>query len=179
MDQNQFLVGQCHVGLQSVAPKRIFKPLVRSAQTMHLSCVEINSISKQTETSFHFTHLRVPSGAPKQFPCPWYIHRKPCTYLESRLMLSWNGPTWVSTWPTSHRSAIGCTQKDFRAYGTFGANHAPIMRWDKHYLQMDRNKLPFHPRDLGVLSGVPKMISMPMVHSVQTVHLSCVEINTH
>jgi hypothetical protein len=31
---------------------------------------------------------------------------------------------------------------------------------------------------LGVPSGAPKMISQPMVHSVQTVHLSCVKIST-
>jgi hypothetical protein len=31
---------------------------------------------------------------------------------------------------------------------------------------------------LGVPSGVPKIIPMPVVHSVHTVHLSCDEINT-
>jgi hypothetical protein len=35
----------------------IFEPLVRLAQTMHLSCVNINIISKWTETSFHLTHI--------------------------------------------------------------------------------------------------------------------------
>jgi hypothetical protein len=43
---------------------------------------------------------------------------------------------------------------------------------------MDRNELPLDPRHLGVPSGVPKMISMPVVHSAQTLHLSCTEINT-
>jgi hypothetical protein len=42
---------------------------------------------------------------------------------------------------------------------------------------MYQNKLPFHPRHLGGPSGVAKKISMPMVHSMQTVHLSCTEIN--
>jgi len=40
---------------------------VRLAQTMHLSCVEVNTISKRMETSFplHPCHLGVPSGASK------------------------------------------------------------------------------------------------------------------
>jgi hypothetical protein len=43
---------------------------------------------------------------------------------------------------------------------------------------MDRNELPLDLRHLGVPSGVPKMISEPMVRSFQTVHLCCAEINT-
>jgi hypothetical protein len=60
----------------------------------------------------------------------------------------------------------------------FGTNHAPILRWDYHYLQMDRNEFPLDPLHLGAPSGVPKMIYMPVVHSVQTMHLSYTEINT-
>jgi hypothetical protein len=51
----------------------------------------------------------------------------------------------------SSRSSIGCVQDDFRAYGTFGINHAPILRQDSHYLQMDSNELPLELRHLGVL----------------------------
>jgi hypothetical protein len=43
---------------------------------------------------------------------------------------------------------------------------------------MDRNDLPLNTRHLGVPSRVPKMISMTIVHSAQTVHLSSVNINT-
>jgi hypothetical protein len=39
-----------------IVPKMIMMPKVYSAQTIHLSCVEINTISKWTETSFHLTH---------------------------------------------------------------------------------------------------------------------------
>jgi hypothetical protein len=42
-----------------------------------------------------------------------------------------------------------------------------------YYLQTDRNELPLDQRQLEVPSGVPEKISMPVVHSVQTVHLSC------
>jgi hypothetical protein len=51
------------------------------------------------------------------------------------------------------------------------------MRADKHYLQTDKNELPFDPRHLGGPSGVPKMIFEPIGHSVETMHLSCM-INT-
>jgi hypothetical protein len=47
---------------------------------------------------------------------------------------------------------------------------------------MDRNKLPLDIRHLGVPSGVPKMNSMPVVHSMQTVHPSIAEnhyLQTH
>ena len=71
-----------------------------------------------------------------------------------------------------------CVQNDFRAYGTYDANRAPILRQDWHYLQMDQNELPLDPRHLGVLSGASKMISEPMVRLLQTVHLSCVYIST-
>jgi hypothetical protein len=30
----------------------------------------------------------------------------------------------------SSRTSIGCVQDDFRAYGMFGTNHAPILRQD-------------------------------------------------
>jgi hypothetical protein len=43
---------------------------------------------------------------------------------------------------------------------------------------MDRNELPLDPRHLGVASSVPKMITMPVVHSAQIMHPSRTETNT-
>jgi hypothetical protein len=43
---------------------------------------------------------------------------------------------------------------------------------------MDRSKLPLEPHHLGVPSSASKMISMPMLCLVQTVHLFCTNINT-
>jgi hypothetical protein len=60
----------------------ISEPIARLAQTVHLSCVLINIISKRTKMSFHLTHVTkkvhrvselpldprhhgVPSGVPK------------------------------------------------------------------------------------------------------------------
>jgi hypothetical protein len=39
--------------------------MVRSMQTMHLSCIRISSVSKQAELSLEPRHLGVPSGASK------------------------------------------------------------------------------------------------------------------
>jgi hypothetical protein len=43
---------------------------------------------------------------------------------------------------------------------------------------MYQTKLPLEPRHLRVPSSASKMISMPLVCSVQTVHLSCTDTNT-
>jgi hypothetical protein len=157
----------------------ISEPIARSTHTMHLSCAEINTISKQTETSFYLDHITYEFDwvCPKWFACLLYVWHKPCTYLASRLTLSPNRTKWASIWPTSHNSSIGCTHKDFRALGTFKANRAPILRWDYHYLLIDQNELPLDSGHVGVSSDVSKMIFEPMVRSAQTVHVSCVKIN--
>jgi hypothetical protein len=69
-------------------------------------------------------------------------------------------------------SSIGCVQDDFRAYGTFGTNRAPILREGEHYLQTDTNGLPLEPCHLGVPSSASKTIFEPMLRLEQTVHLS-------
>ena len=43
----------------------------------------------------------------------WYVWRKPCTYLASRLALSPNGPKRASTWASSPGGTIGCVQNNF------------------------------------------------------------------
>jgi hypothetical protein len=101
----------------------ISMPVEYSVQTVHLSCAEINTIFRQTETSLHLTHvtLEYHRVCPKWFPSLWYVQRKLCTYHASRLILSPNGPKQASISPTSHKSSIGCAQNDCHAHGTFGA----------------------------------------------------------
>jgi hypothetical protein len=94
------------------------------------------------------------------------------------LTLSQNRSKRDSTWLTSPRSSIGCLQYYFRAYGMFDANYALILHQEYHYRQTDRTELPLEPRHLGVPSSASKMISMPMVRSLQTLHLSCTDTNT-
>jgi hypothetical protein len=115
---------------------------------------------------------------PKWFLSLWFIWRKPCTYLATILALSPNGLKRDSLWPTSPRSSIECIKNNLWAYSTFGANHAPILRQDYHYLQIDRIELPLEPPNLGVPSGASKTICEPMVCLAQTVHLSCTNANT-
>jgi hypothetical protein len=48
----------------------IFEPIVRSTQTVHLSCVKISTISKWTELSLESHHLGVQSSASKMISEP-------------------------------------------------------------------------------------------------------------
>jgi hypothetical protein len=59
----------------------------------------------------------------------------------------------------------------------FGANRAPILRQDWHYLQTERNEHPLEPHHIGVPSGASKTIYEPMVRLAQTVHLSSANTN--
>jgi hypothetical protein len=108
----------------------------------------------------------------------WYIWCKLCTYLALKQTLSPNRPKRASIWASSPRSTIQCIQNNFWAYGTYGANHAPIMHWNQHYLQKDRKEILHDPRHLGIPSGASKIISEGMVRLVQTVDLSCTKTYT-
>jgi hypothetical protein len=103
--------------------------MVCLTQTVHLSCTDTNTISKQTKTWFHMTSVsyEIHQVRPKWFLGLWYIWRKPCTYLASRLALCPNGPNRVSTVASLPSSIIRCVQSDFWANGTFRANCAPIL----------------------------------------------------
>jgi hypothetical protein len=68
MDQNELPLDPCHVRVPSGASKMISVHMVRLAQTMHLPCVVITTISKQTHI-IHQVRLR-------RFPCMWYIRCK-------------------------------------------------------------------------------------------------------
>jgi hypothetical protein len=154
--------------------------MVWTTQTMQLSYIETNTDSKSIETRFYMTHVtkEFHRVCTKRFLRLWYVWCKLWFYLAPIPKLSPNGLKWDSPWPTSPKSSIRCVKNDFRAYVTFGAKHAAILSQDYHYLQMNRNELPFEPRHLGVPCGVSKMISKTMVCLAQTMHLSCTETNT-
>jgi hypothetical protein len=89
MDQNEIPHEPRDLRLPSGVSKTIHEAMVRSAQTVHLSCVKSSTNFERTESSFHLSlvtyeyhHVR-----PKWFQCLWYIRRKPFTYLASRLAL--------------------------------------------------------------------------------------------
>jgi hypothetical protein len=109
---------------------------------------------------------------PKQFQSLWYVQRKSCTYLASRLALSPNSLNWASIWASSPWSIIGCVQNDLWAYDTFGANSAPILHRHKHCLQTDRNEISHDPCNLGVPSGAPQwFLSLRYVQPKPCIHL--------
>ena len=55
IDQNEIAHDPRHLGVPSGESKMISEPMVRLAQTAHLSCVKISTISKRTEMSFHLS----------------------------------------------------------------------------------------------------------------------------
>jgi hypothetical protein len=133
-DQNELPLEPHHRVVPSGASKMISEPRVRLAQTMHLSCTDTNTISKQKEERFHTTHFSYGFHhmCPKLFPSLQHIRRKPCVYLASWLALSPNGPKWAFTWASSPRSTIGCVQNDLWAVGMLGTNCAAILYRHKH-----------------------------------------------
>jgi hypothetical protein len=94
-------------------------------------------------------------------------------YLESRLALYPNRPRRASICASSPRSTIHYVQNNFWGDGTFGVNRAPIMHRNQHYLQKDRNEIPYDPSHLNVPLGACKSVFEAMVRLVQTVDLSC------
>jgi hypothetical protein len=53
MNKNKLPVEPCHQGVPWGSSKTISEPVVRLAQTVHLSCIDNNSIAKCTEMRFH------------------------------------------------------------------------------------------------------------------------------
>jgi len=90
---NEIPHAPCHLGVPSGASKMISEPMVRSAQTVHRSCVKISTISKWTEMSFQLSlvTLEYHRVRPKRYMSLWYIWHKPCTYLALTLTPSPNG----------------------------------------------------------------------------------------
>jgi hypothetical protein len=100
--------------------------MVHSAQTIHLLCVKISTISKWTKgCSTWASSPRRTVGCVQNY---FYIWRKGCTYLAltltmslngpytyfvSRLALSPNRPKRASTWASSPRRMVGCVQNYF------------------------------------------------------------------
>jgi hypothetical protein len=129
MDQNKIPHDPRHLRVSSGASKTTSEAMVRSSQTVHLSCIKISYIFERTRSSFHLSLVtkEYHQVRPKWFLSLWYIPYKPRTYLASRFAISPNELNQASTWASSPRSTIRCVQNDFCAYGTFGANLAHIL----------------------------------------------------
>jgi hypothetical protein len=57
MDRNEIPHDPRHLGVPSGAFKMISEPMVRLAQTVHLSFIKSNTIAKQTKKRLHMTHV--------------------------------------------------------------------------------------------------------------------------
>jgi hypothetical protein len=57
MDQNELALEPRHLEVPSGASKMITEPMVRLAQTMHLSCTHTDTASKWIEMRFDMTHI--------------------------------------------------------------------------------------------------------------------------
>jgi hypothetical protein len=57
MDRNALPLEPHHLRVPSGASKMISEPMVCLAQTVHLSCTDINTVFKWTETRFDMTHV--------------------------------------------------------------------------------------------------------------------------
>jgi len=55
MDRNEIPYDTRQLGVPSGASILISKPMVRSMQTVHLSCIKVSTISKVTKLSFHLS----------------------------------------------------------------------------------------------------------------------------
>ena len=93
IDRSKISYDTRHLGVPSCASRLISKHLVCSMQTVHLSCIKISTISKQTEPSFHLSLFiqEYQIVRPKWFLRLWCIRRKICTYLALKLTMSTNG----------------------------------------------------------------------------------------
>ena len=128
MDQNEIPHDPCHLGVPSGASKMISETMIYLAQTVLLSCSYTDTVYKQTKKRFHLTHVTYECHwvRPNQLSGLWYVRRKPCTYLASGLAIS------KQTESSFHLSLVTkeyhrVRPKHFLAYGTFGANRAPIL----------------------------------------------------
>jgi hypothetical protein len=108
------------------------EPMVRLAQTVHLSCTDTNPISKENETRFDMTHVTLEFHRvhPNWFLSLCYVRRKTCNYSAPTLTSFPNGPNKIPHDPRHLGVPLVASKNDFRAYGMFGANCAPILRQD-------------------------------------------------
>jgi hypothetical protein len=84
MDWNKIPLDPRHQWVPSGASKTISEPMVRSKQTVHLSCIKIGTISKidRIELALKPRQLRVPLGASKTISEPT-VHLAQTVHLSA------------------------------------------------------------------------------------------------
>ena len=96
----------------------------------------------QNELPLDPRHLEVPLGSSKPIFVPMVCLVQTLHLSCVKITLSSNWLKRASTWASSPSSTIGCIQNDLCAYGTFGANRAPILCQD--YTISKWTEMSFH-----------------------------------
>ena len=108
----------------------------------------------------------------------WYVPRKPCTYLASRLALYPNGQNELPFEPRHLVVPSGASKTICKPMVHLAQTMHQSCTDTDTVSKRKRSQIPQDPRHLGVPSGASKMISEPIICSTQTVHLSCAKIST-
>jgi hypothetical protein len=156
----------------------ISEPVVRSTLTMHLSCVKICTISKQTVLSLEPRHLVVPSGASKSI-FELVVH------LAQTVNLSCTNTNCLQR----ERSEIPHDPCHLGVpSGASQMIYVPMVRLTqtihlscvKISTMFERNEMSFHLSlvTLWYHQVRPKWFSEPMLCLAQTTHLPCTDTNT-
>ena len=100
-----------YLEVPSGASKTIFEPMVRLAQSVHISYINTNTISKQTERDF--TWPTSPRSSIECIQndiraCGTFSANVHLSYINTNTISKWT--KWDSTWPTSPRSFIGVSK---------------------------------------------------------------------
>jgi hypothetical protein len=154
--------------------------MVRSVQTVHLSCADTNIISKWTKMRFHttlityeFCQVRL-----KLFMSLGYVQCKPCTYLASRLALFPNGPNKAPLDPPHLGVPSGASKTVYEPMVRLTQTEHLSCTDTNTIPKTNRNEIPHDPRHLGVPLGASNTISKSMVRSMETMHQSYIKSST-
>jgi hypothetical protein len=144
IEQKEIPHDPCHLGVSSDRSKTISEVVVRSAQTVHLSCVKIITIFERTKSSFHFSLVTYEYHCvhQKRFCVPMVRSAQTMHLSCVKISTIWNELSQASSWSLLPRSTIMCVPNDFWVYCMFSTNCAPILHRHQHYLQMDQKR--FH-----------------------------------
>jgi hypothetical protein len=136
---------------------------------MHLYCTDTNSVSKRTEMTFHMTH-----SPRSSIGCVQHDFWSDGTFDTNDASILREDYHYLQTDSNKlpleprHREVSSCASKMnvWRKPWTYGAPTPTLSpngpKWDFTW-----------PTHLGVPWGASKTISVPMVHSVQTVYVYC------
>ena len=139
MDRNEIPHDPCHLGVPTGASKRIFEPTVCSAQTMHLSCTDTNTVSKWTDLSLEPRHLGVPSGASKMIS-------EPMVCLAQTVHLSFTDTNTVSKWKEERFHMMHVTKEFHRVRPKWSPRLGYIRQKPRTYLSSRLALSPNRPK---------------------------------